>query len=202
MNSHPASHVTRKTSWRCLIVRQWSALRADDSPPHAASCADCRQYFASLQQLENSLRTTADRPSVEEGDTPSAFEQRILRAVRNAPAATERPATRAWLWATSGLSIAAAAALVLGPARTAQRSPVGSDRLLAQDAQAIVSAVESLSNGLVDSVIPSAGEIVAGNPLQQELGSVYSDARSALNFLAMNFLPNSPKPAAATAPQI
>lgn len=57
------------------------------------------------------------------------------------------------------------------------------------DAAMILSTVESLSSELVGTVIPSAGELVVQNPLQEEIGSVYSDMRSALDFLALNFLP-------------
>jgi hypothetical protein len=65
------------------------------------------------------------------------------------------------------------------------------DTIAATEAAVIVDAVETFSNRLVDSVIPSAGKLVAQNPLQEEIGSVYSDMRSALDFLALNFLPAS-----------
>jgi hypothetical protein len=51
---------------------------------------------------------------------------------------------------------------------------------------------KSISTLWQNSVAPSARTLVADNPLQHELDSVYSDTRSALNFLALNFLPTSP----------
>ncbi|MEO6244258.1 MAG: hypothetical protein ABIQ12_02375, partial [Opitutaceae bacterium] len=52
-------------------------------------------------------------------------------------------------------------------------------------------AVGTLSRRLVETVIPTAGEFAANNPLRQEFDAIYSDARSAVGFLALNFLPES-----------
>ena len=56
----------------------------------------------------------------------------------------------------------------------------------------LANAVDTVSRGLVETVIPTAGEFAANNPLQREFDAIYSDARSVVGFLAMNFLPNSP----------
>jgi hypothetical protein len=51
---------------------------------------------------------------------------------------------------------------------------------------------KSISTLWQNSVVPKAQTLVVDNPLQHELDSVYSDTRSALNFLALNFLPTTP----------
>jgi hypothetical protein len=57
---------------------------------------------------------------------------------------------------------------------------------------------EPISDWVFNQVVPPAGTLVANNPLQHELNSVYSDAHSALDFLALNFLPS---PAGGGAPR-
>jgi hypothetical protein len=54
----------------------------------------------------------------------------------------------------------------------------------------IVSDVEQLRIRFMNSVEPAATKLAAQNPLTQELNSVQADARSALGFLALNFLPS------------
>ena len=121
------------------------------------------------------------------------------RAVREAAAEPSEPArpTFGRLWTLGGLAATGALAALLISANLRPRvDEHGPANLTTADGAAVVvSAVQSLSSGLVDSVIPSAGELVAENPLQRELGSVYSDVRSALDFLALNFLPTTPEPA-------
>jgi hypothetical protein len=68
----------------------------------------------------------------------------------------------------------------------------GPEPSTAEQTAAILETVETLSTQLMESVIPRAGGIVSTNPLQEELGLVYSDMRSALDFLALNFLPTAP----------
>jgi hypothetical protein len=44
-----------------------------------------------------------------------------------------------------------------------------------------------------ESSWPNTAELLQKDPLQDEANSVYSDARSAVNFLAINFLPSTPQ---------
>jgi hypothetical protein len=76
----------------------------------------------------------------------------------------------------------------------------GIEAVAANESAVILSTVEAMSTQLVDTVIPAAGEFVAHNPLQEELGLVYSDVRSALDFLALNFLPTAAAPQNSTTP--
>lgn len=200
----PASDA--KPRLACRVLRQWCALSDQRQPDHAATCASCRKYFAALQGLDALLHrdeTTSGLP------TPSRdFEQEILRAVRHAADDRVRVApaasSRGWMLG-GGLTAAAALALAVFLVSFKSRvDPALSPAPSAADGAAVIaSAVQTLSTGLVDSVIPSAGELVADNPLQQELGFVYSDVQSALDFLALNFLPTStPQPPPVRARQI
>ncbi len=173
----------------CRIVRHWSAAES----AHVAGCADCQEYFAAGRSLETSLRRDAARLASE---PDAGFEQRLLHAVRRAEAAPARATMQRGngLWIAGG----AMAAIACGVFVMQQRGPGGrsttevASAVTSQDAAMVVEVVQSLSNRLVDSVIPSAGALVADNPLQRELDSLQTDARSALRFLAMNFLPAVP----------
>lgn len=192
--SHLPADSDAQPSLVCRIRRQWCALSNQRLPRHAATCATCRSYFAATQALETALRRDAATTAL---PTPSRnFEPQILQAVRVAAAHPTREAqvsSTRWRTLGSGLAAAASLALIVFLVSFKPRvdPAVGPAPSAAEGAAVIVSAVQTLSTGLVDSVIPSAGELVAENPLQQELGSVYSDVQSALDFLALNFLPTS-----------
>ena len=188
----PGSHPSSSPRFICRLARQWRAVAGEGRSRHVESCPDCQEYFRALNELDHALRRDA-LPRIQEVAAGSDnLERDILRAVRQStpPAVTERPGWRiAWL----GTGMAAAAAMVA--AVTLITRETRTDLVMTRaDADQIVGAVGSLSDRLVDSVIPSAGEMVAKNPMQQEIGSVYSDMRSALDFLAMNFLPKNSEP--------
>lgn len=173
----------------CRIVRHWLS----EESAHVAACADCQRFFAASRSLESALRRDSSRVSV---GPDAGFEQRLLNAVRRAeaaPAREEASRHRNGIW-VAGAALAAVAFGVfvfqresgkLGQAEVASGAT-------AADAAVIVDAVQSLSDRLVETVIPSAGAMVADNPLQREFDSLQTDARSALRFLAMNFLPAAP----------
>jgi hypothetical protein len=130
-----------------------------------------------------------------EFDSTDDIERQIIRAVRVAATDSSdsrlRRPRRAWVM--GGLEAAAIAAIAVvfnaGPTRDARSAPGAP--WSAEETVAIIQTVESLSNGLVETVLPSAGVLVVDNPLQRELEYVYADFRSALDFLALNFLPTS-----------
>jgi hypothetical protein len=186
----------------CRMVRTCNAVFSTRSARHLAACADCRAYFASVQELDVTLREAATQISRETPAASTGFERRIMHAVREAaseaaPARAERRSH--WARGLALASVAAIAALVFTRQSWLPRSDDSAQ--FANDAAVLVDAVESLSTRLTDSVIPSAGQLVAQNPMQDELGSVYADVRSAIDFLAFNFLPSknlaavSPSPA-------
>jgi hypothetical protein len=169
----------------CRIVRPWHAVTGG-AARHAETCAGCRTYFAAAAALDQSLRRAA--PTWAEATTPApstGFEQRLLNAVRTPAAPTEsRPARTAHLgWAAATALTAVIAVALIRPAGGPTRATMETD------AQLLAAAVGNASRGLVEKVIPTTGALVADNPLQQEFGAIRSDARSALNFLALNFLP-------------
>lgn len=204
----------------CRLVRHWCAIADPANSRHVAACADCREYFQKVNALEVGLRREA--PLATRGAVaPSAgLEREILRAVRASAAEVRTAPGRTWRgWNPVLLGAAAAAVLAVGATFVVlDRGPVGapmtgpqsaaaistsnpattpSNTVNAADAALIAEVVDSLSSKLTDSVIPTASEMVANNPLQRELDYVYDDARSALDFLALNFLPSA---TAASAP--
>ena len=181
----------------CRIVRQWSAISGNTHLTHATTCASCRHYFEAMHGLETELRRDADRAALPVSSRD--FAQQIIRSVREAasePAEKTRPVFGR-MWTFGGIAATGALAAIWISANLKPRldEHATANLTMADGTAVVVSAVQSLSSGLVDSVIPSAGELVAENPLQRELGSVYSDVRSALDFLALNFLPASSAPA-------
>jgi hypothetical protein len=188
MNPNSSSPHVRFT---CRAVRQWSALTGGAASPHATSCPDCQEFFGAAAAFETALRRDAahSQPIVSTG-----FERRILDAVRAADAeAASASADRGFKplvpALAGGLAVAALVVVMLWINTASARRDVVS----VSDARVVVRAVQSMSTQLVGSVLPSTGEFVAKNPLQQEVDSLYADARSALGFLAMNFLPAQPE---------
>lgn len=181
----------------CRMVRQWHAAAGERDSRHVASCADCQEYYRSIGELDRALRRDAVPRARETEAGSDNLERDILRAVRESAADSAHEPT-GWRagWLTSGIAAAAAAMVAIG---VINREGAAERRLSREGAQAIMNTVGTLSDQLVDKAIPSAGELVAKNPMQQEIGSVYSDMRSALDFLALNFLPSAstatPQPA-------
>lgn len=171
----------------CRIVRQWSAVAAGGGARHAESCADCQAYFESAAALDSAFRREAGAWAQAMPEPSVGFEHRLLRAVAQpaVSAATKRPWVGYGAWAATA-AFAVAVAFVFfrpssGPTRASNQ----------ENAAMLVSAVESVSRGLMETVIPTTGALVARNPMQREFDAIYSDARSALGFLALNFLPAS-----------
>lgn len=195
MNSlHATPNRPDRPRLACRVIRQWCVV-SEGRPAHARSCPSCQVYFEAADRLESALRSAATHDHSEALPSSPEFERALLRATRASTSMPERLSRApSRTWAVGGLSaVAAIVAIALfvnvdqpsaPPVRVVSTSS-------AEEAAVILNTVESLSNGLVASVIPSAGHFVAENPLQQELGYVYSDVRSALDFLALNFLPTT-----------
>jgi hypothetical protein len=185
----------------CRVIRSWCAV-SERRPAHARSCPSCQAYFQAADNLESTLRKATSHTHSEVLPSSPDFEHAILRAVRTSTSVPERSRRRApsRTWVMGGLSavtamVAIALSVNVAPPASPPTRVVSTSS--AEEAALILNTVESLSTELVGSVIPSAGQFVAENPLQQEIGYVYSDVRSALDFLALNFLPTTgAKPAA------
>jgi hypothetical protein len=193
----------------CRVVRLWSSLGESEPVAHVASCADCRRFFAASAALEANLRARAARCV----PTPAGLERSILHAVRTseADAAAAAAPRRAWpRWLPAGAAATAVLAVVVIVSLPRER-PV---EMPPQAAPAHVTAVTVTPDEMVQllasaaaagnhwwqTTLPSATIALEQNALQQELASVYADARSALDFLALNFLPKTAESTASAGP--
>jgi hypothetical protein len=133
---------------------------------HVASCEDCQMHFAACDEFDLALQCDA----LVAAQTPSAtLEQDILRTLRQAAPPARRSAVR-----PMALALAGGFACVIAAVVFFQR-PVTSTMVRPPDGptpQNVVSLLES-------------------DPLQSEVDAVISDAQSAVQFLARNFLPSS-----------
>jgi hypothetical protein len=184
MNPAPADP---RAPLRCRLVRFGISLRGEQGifARHVAACADCRRVLRAGDELESALRRDARRIQRE---APIGLERRIMEAVVAAP--RTEPVFRTPLVM---LGAAAVAAVVLA---FALREPASPDRVAGgavatpdADTAAAVAVLKSFSNQLLDAVDTQPVTVVAANPLRQEIESVYADARFAVGFLALNFLP-------------
>ena len=177
----------------CRVVRRWYSVLGPTQPGPAAggrsrhiqTCADCQQFFRAGDELESALRRDAARCAPE---VPTGLERRIMQAVEGSTRIA-RPARSPLALILAGSAVAAVALIALlvrYPAFLERDGAAKSPTAQVNDAMAVAQSISTLWQ---DSVVPSAQTLVADNPLQHELDSVYSDTRSALNFLALNFLP-------------
>lgn len=178
----------------CRFVRGWAALTTPDSAAalgHRAKCPACRAYFESHAAFETRLRqdARAQPPAV-----PDGLEQRIADAVRRSQAAARTPPRRAFpLWAV-GLTTTAALVAVVVTLNRSPRPEKTSAEVDPAEIAAVFKAVTALPAQL-DRLLPAPGSrTAADDPLRHELDNVKADARSALDFLAANFLPTHPEP--------
>ncbi len=172
----------------CRVVRRWSGIVADGVPRHAESCPDCQEYFESVAALDGAMRRDLRAWAHRTPEPSVGFERRVAHAALQPSAVTvveRRQSWRVGQMAAAALAVVAVAAFFRpggGPTSAATEA----------DAKMLAQAFGSVSRGLVETVIPKAGEFAANNPLQREFDAIYSDARSVLGFLALNFLPDSP----------
>lgn len=140
--------------------------------------------------LETRLRTDARAARVA---PPEGLEQRISAAVWRERDNTHResePRRRPFRFfspALAGLvtSACAVAMVVLWHDRAKQDAARE-----AADIRYLVDTFQTLPTRLASAELPAASAIAVTGPLTRELESVRADARSALDFLAANFLPS------------
>ncbi len=178
----------------CRVVRWWAALTDADTATatgHRAACPACRAYFESHATLETRLRHDA---RVHPSAAPVGLEQRIAAAVHRAhsPARVRRRQPRVW-WAAGLTTAAAAAALVLVMHRSPRPHSATAEAEPAEIA-AVFKAVTEFPTQL-EQLLPRPGTRTGmADPLDHEFDNVKADARSALAFLAANFLPPHREP--------
>ena len=185
----------------CRVVQAWSSLRGDGAAPlpgapgarHAAGCACCREFFQRAHELESALRHTAEG---QRAAVPPGLERRIARAIRQPTPTAARIFPRAVRGAFVGLGAVAGVALTImvfqrmgSPERGGVGPNVGA--VAGRDA-----ADDSAEGGVLERIEPGTRALLGAEPLQREVEAFYADARSALGFLALNFLPTPPGDAA------
>ena len=172
--------------WSCQLVRTWSALT--DRPPlgggfgssHIANCADCQRHFSAADSLDAALRHEASAQRRQ----PSAWlEQRIMQEIGQSTPPPRREGS--WTGFAAFAGVAAAVALV----------SVVYFRATPSDSKPKIATMHthmptSPLTALAELSTPVASALKR-DPLQAEADSVYADARSAVRFLAVNFLPDN-----------
>jgi len=139
--------------------------------------------------LETRLRADAHAARVA---PPEGLEQRISAAVwrekDNARRESEprRRPFRLFSPALAGLVTSACAVALVVVWHNRPVEPVVSDA----DIRYLVDTVQTLPGRIAAAELPVAGTRVVAEPLTREIESVRANARSALNFLAANFLPS------------
>lgn len=188
----------------CRCVRLARAISAGAFAGHVAGCADCQQAFAADDELDALLRRDAARlPQRDLGPLEDAIIGRIRAEAHANQRSTATSGRRLSPWAWLGAVCAAVAAVVVTFSfrSTAPQPEPHSVVARATPPEAIEpsAVVKAVSDRLFDSVAPAA-EFLQQDPLQRELESIRADARSALSFLALNFLP-TPREAAPAEPR-
>lgn len=186
----------------CRVVQGWVSIIGDGTEPrgaawgarHVAACDGCRAFFHVGEALESSLRRSAP---AERKAAPAGLEEQIIAALRRSerPAPRTRPIVGGGAFVLMGAAACAALALfvVLKNGRAPEASGVSAPTTVAAGEGSGGALV--IVAGEVDSVWsklqPDTAELLEAAPLQREVDAFYSDARSALGFLALNFLPSS-----------
>lgn len=181
----------------CRIVRASLTVFGGESAAtqnrHVAGCPDCQVFYGAADEFDALLRRDA---VAQRGAAPAGLEAGILAAVRESRrTAPARPAPRRLavpLFTLAGATAAAIAAfLYLQPpaAPAGADTPVAaSDADVAKLAQDILGA---LPGDLLAEVQPRAEELLQRqDPLRTEAAAVAANARTALRYVAANFLPS------------
>jgi hypothetical protein len=170
---------------------------------HVATCEECQAFFSTCDELDLALTRDAAR---EWQEAPTNLEQNILRVVRLQDDRRREPtaarASRLLGWTLTGAVACLALAIVArqdrfvpvrGPADpvahvAAPPAAVSSDPAVLEAARQFIAAVPT---DLFDEMRPRAQAVLQQDPLQNEVAALKSDARLAVRFLALNFLPAS-----------
>lgn len=125
--------------------------------------------------------------------TPEGLEQRIAAAVRR-DAADKRergdlPVRRPGRWLFPTLAGLASATCVIAALLLWQEHTTRQHERMAE-IEYLFETVQRLPTRLAEAELPVARRIASNDPLARELSSVREDARNALDFLAVNFLPS------------
>ena len=177
------THAMPRSRLICRLVRGWTSLFGEATAGefrglgarHVATCDDCRCFFAAGDELESALKRDAARQTAV---PPAGIEQRIMGAVN---VSALRPRSRPTRYLP--LTLACAAAGIALTVMVFQWQP--------QRPREVAAAHPAVAPDQVwTSLKPSAEALLSGDPLQQEVDAVVTDAQSALRFLERNFSPS------------
>jgi hypothetical protein len=184
----------------CRIIRFLSAMgfRLTSADSHTETCQSCRAWFAAGESLDTELRREA-RSHFQ--SMPDGLEDRVFDSIDipNQSAGREFGGTRMVLFSLAGVAAACAVAFVLlrGPATSLDLAEIetpaaGVERSSEFITITSIAAIDAVPRGMRNLVDSSPATLKEQNPLQREADAVYSDSRSVLRFLAVNFLPSVP----------
>ncbi|HEU5078682.1 MAG TPA: hypothetical protein VFT72_05690 [Opitutaceae bacterium] len=188
----------------CRLARRWTVLFGSSDAldshgwagRHIEHCEDCQAYFGAASDFDALLRSEARRsPPARlglENDIIAAFRQADVREHEVEAPVRTRSRSRVSLAFAGGAMVAAAAAIAF--VTVSLHKPAPKNEVAAatpEDVRETLAAARGASQTLWASVKPSADVLVRTDPLNDEINSVVSDARSAVNFLALNFVPDA-----------
>lgn len=180
------SSLVDRPPFACRLARGTIALLGDTSTGvprgpgsgHVAGCEDCQMHFAACDDFDLALK----RDALAVAQAPSGgLEQRIIRAVHQAARAEERGSAPYFSFGLAGAAACSAAAILIF-----QQPPTPSPVAPTERTLAITSGDRTGA-----AVSPAMASLLETDPLQSEVDAVISDAQSAVQFLARNFLPAS-----------
>lgn len=149
---------------------------------------------ASQDDFESALRR--DAALVRQHAAPSPeLAPRVVRAVHQARAENATTTRSTWRWPLVSFAGAAAGALVAVAVfwtSTTPETPKPETPALANVAP--VEPGTASAARLWTAIRPEAQALLAHDPLQSEVDALVTDARSAMHFLALNFLPEGSVP--------
>ena len=156
----------------------------DDLKAHLKRCASCRRHYEEQREVVELLQQPAD----EETEYPTGLNESIMRAIRqeSQPRHTRSERVRnlsPWLAPVALASVALVAAVIL-----LLRNPTPERPLIAAGDSGSPELAMAPSDPAPSDYIRSWSAAI-DRPLDHELESVVADAKTAVRFLAINFLP-------------
>ncbi len=156
----------------------------DDLKAHLEGCPSCRRYYEQQREVAELLQ----RPVDEKIEFPAGLNASIMRAIRqeSQPQQTRSGRIRnlsPWLAPVALASFALVAALIL-----LLRNPTPDRPFIAAGASDSPELAVASSDPAPSDYLRSWSAAI-DQPLDHELESVVADARTAVRFLAINFLP-------------
>lgn len=157
----------------------------DDLKAHLERCGSCRRTYEQQREVAEMLQ----RPVDEKIEFPAGLNESIMRAIgeESEPRADRRSRRRnfsPWFAPVALASVALAAALVILLQDTEPDRPQVAESDPGPP-EAVAASVASVPSDYIRT-----WSIAIDRPLDNELDNVVADARSAVRFLAINFLPD------------